>query len=522
MSHNLYLTGFMGAGKTSAGLGLARLLRRRFVDLDDLVARRLGMDIAKAFATLGEAAFRAAESAELKRVSGGQRLVVATGGGLAVDPANRQTMQGTGSVIHLDSSLEACRTRLGDEGVVGRPLWQDPAALEALYDSRRQAYADRDVAVKVDGLEPAQVVEALAAAVLGRDGFSASLGGQECPVEATCLGPEALVSLVAGRRVAVITDRNLARLHLPRYLAKLGEPLVITIKPGEGSKTLANAQRLYQALLAGRIERGDLLLALGGGVVSDLAAFVASTYKRGIDFAIVSTSLVGAVDAAIGGKTGVNLPSGKNVVGTFAQPALVVLDLLALSTLPKAQIAEGLVEAYKTGLVAAPELFSLVRDNLPALLAGDLPLLAHAASLSGRAKARVVSADYREKGLRRILNLGHTYGHALESFHRYRLSHGRAVAVGLMAAAALSAGRGLIPGELARDVAGDMARLLPRMPVWPPAEVAWEIMQNDKKNQGGRVLFVLLTGVGNPVCVEDVTPAELATALQVAREYLHG
>ncbi|MBI4800475.1 MAG: bifunctional shikimate kinase/3-dehydroquinate synthase [Desulfarculus sp.] len=522
MNQNLYLTGFMGAGKSSAGQGLARLLKRRFVDLDDLVARRLGMDIPQAFASLGEPAFRAAESAELRKVSQRQRLVVATGGGLPVDPANRRLMRGTGRVICLDSSLLGCRARLGSEGTAGRPLWQDPAALEALYASRRQAYADCHAALAVDGLDPAQVVEALAAAVLGRERFSASLGGQECPIEATCHAPQALAPLAAGRRVALITDRNLARLHLDRYLAALGQPLVIEILPGEGSKTLRQAQRLYQALLAGRIERGDLLLALGGGVVSDLAAFVASTYKRGMEFAIASTSLVGAVDAAIGGKTGVNLPAGKNVVGTFAQPALVALDLLALATLPRAQIAEGLVEAYKTGLVSSPELYELVRGNLPALLAGDLPLLARTASLSGRAKAKVVSADYREKGLRRILNLGHTYGHALESFHRYRLSHGRAVAVGLLVAAALSAGRGLIPGELAREVAGDMARLLPRMPAWPEAQVAWEIMQNDKKNQGGRVLFVLLEGVGNPVCVEDVTPAELATALQMARDYLHG
>ncbi len=522
MSDNLYLTGFMGAGKSSAGLALARLLRRRFVDLDDLVARRLGMDIPTAFAQLGEAAFRRAEAAELARVSRLERRVVATGGGLPVDPANRQLMRDTGRILCLDSSLEGCRQRLGQEGTAGRPLWRDAAALERLFDSRRQAYADRDAAVAVDGLSQRQVLEALAAAVLGGETFSVSLGGLVCPVEATTQGPQALAPLLKGRRVALITDRNLARLHLPRYLPSLADALVLTLAPGEGSKSLAKAQGLYQALLGARLERGDLVVALGGGVVSDLAGFVASTYKRGVDFAIVSTSLVGAVDAAIGGKTGVNLPQGKNVVGTFAQPAKVVLDLLALATLPRAQIAEGLAEAYKTGLVASPELFELVRGHLPAIMAGDLPLLARVASLSGRAKASVVSADYREKGLRRILNLGHTYGHALESFHRYRLSHGRAVAAGMMVAAALSAGRGLIPAELAGRVGQDMARLLGAGVAWPGADEAWKIMLNDKKNQGGRVLFVLLAGVGQPVCVEDVTPAELAAALAAAQDYRHG
>jgi 3-dehydroquinate synthase len=522
MSDNIYLTGFMGAGKSVAGLALARLLRRRFLDMDELVARRLGMDIPRAFAQLGEAAFRRAESAELKRISQRKRLVVATGGGLPVDPANREVMGYSGRVILLEASLEGCRQRLGQEGTAGRPLWQDPAALERLFASRREAYGDCDAAVPVDGRDPGQVLADLAAAVLGRDAFTASLGGVECPVEATTQGPQALKPLADGRRVALVTDRNLSRLHLERYLAVLDEPLVVTLAPGERTKTLQNAQRLYQALLTARVERGDLLVALGGGVVSDLAAFVASTYKRGMDFAIVSTSLVGAVDAAIGGKTGVNLPSGKNVVGTFAQPRQVVLDLFSLATLPRAQIAEGLVEAYKTGLVASPELFELVSGHLPELLAGDLPLLAAAASLSGRAKAQVVSADYREKGLRRILNLGHTYGHALESFHRYRLSHGRAVAAGLMVTAALSAGRGLIPHELAQGVGRDMAWLLGAGVAWLGADEAWELMLNDKKNQGGRVLFVLLEGVGQPVCVDDVSPAELGTALATAKGYGHG
>ncbi|CAO0821950.1 3-dehydroquinate synthase [Desulfarculales bacterium] len=522
MSDNIYLTGFMGAGKTSAGLALGRIFGRRFLDLDELVAHRLDMDISRVFAELGEAAFRRAEAMELKLVSRLERRVVATGGGLPVDPINRRVMRTTGRIIYLSSSLEGCRQRLSHKDMAGRPLWQDAATLEQLFASRREAYADCHAAVAVDGLEPAGVRETLAAAVLGSETFTANLGGQVCSVEATTKGPQALMPLLAGRRVALITDQNLARLHLPRYLPVLDDPLVLTLPPGEGSKSLAKAQALYQALLAARIERSDLILALGGGVVSDLAGFVASTYKRGIEFAIISTSLVGAVDAAIGGKTGVNLPQGKNVVGTFAQPAKVVLDFLALGTLPRAQIAKGLVEAYKTGLVASPELFELVRQNLPALLAGDLPLLARAASLSSRAKARVVSADYREKGLRRILNLGHTYGHALESFHRYRLSHGRAVAVGLMVAAALSAGRRLIPTELAGQVGRDMARLLGINVAWPSADQAWKIIQNDKKNQGGHVLFVLFQGVGDPLCVEDVTPAELALALQRAQEYLHG
>lgn len=519
---NIYLTGFMGAGKTTAAQGLARLLSRRWLDLDDLVAKRLGMDIPQAFSRLGEPAFRRAESAALKSVARRQGLVVATGGGLPMDPANRQAMRASGLVLHLASSLEGCRARLGEQETQGRPLWRDPQALEALFASRQEAYADCHQALAVDSLAPAQVVEALAAAVLGEQRFNANHGGVDCPILATCQAPGALAGHAQGRRVVLVTDRNLERLHLGRYLPLLDNPLVLTIAPGERSKTMAQAQRLHQALLEARLERGDMLIALGGGVVSDLSAFVASTYKRGMDFVLVSTSLVGAVDAAIGGKTGVNLPQGKNVVGTFAVPKAVILDQLALATLPRRQIAEGLVEAYKTGLVAAPELFELVRGHLPRLLAGDLPLLARVAALSGRAKAQVVSSDFREKGLRRILNLGHTYGHALESFNRYRLSHGRAVAAGMMVMAALSAGRGLLDSALAQGICQDMAGLAGPGVAWPQAGPAWQIMLNDKKNVGGRVLFVLLQDVGRPLCVEDVGVDELARALEQARSWGRG
>ena len=298
----------------------------------------------------------------------------------------------------------------------------------------------------------------------------------------------------------------------------LGDDLLITLPLGENSKSLRTAERVYKQMLAARIERGDMLLALGGGVMTDLGAFIAATYKRGIDFLLASTTLLGCVDAAVGGKAAVNLGTAKNQVGCFTQPRTVLLDLQALATLPRAQLVEGLAEAYKTGLIADPELASLCEQDMELLLGGEVLGLAEVVRRSVRAKAGVVGQDFREGGRRAILNFGHTYGHALEGWHRYRLGHGQSVAGGMLVAAAISATRGMLAQEEAEAIYRTVKPLLPADLAWAPADEAWEIMRDDKKNIKGKVRFVLLEKVGKPVVVDDVTPAELAAALARARE----
>ncbi|MFH1061198.1 MAG: bifunctional shikimate kinase/3-dehydroquinate synthase [Pseudomonadota bacterium] len=521
---NIYLTGFMGAGKTTVGRALADLLGWRFVDLDDRVVQRFGQGIAEIFASRGEPAFREAESAELHRVSRKTHLVVATGGGLPAEAANRHLLRASGRVVCLMASLETCRAHLGPKGVKGRPLWRDPQALAETYDRRREAYADCDLRLEVDGKGPDELLAELLEGLAPEQRWPLGMAGGECRIISTWQGPQALAALVGERRVAIITDRHLQALHLPRYLKALHQPpaALISLAPGEASKSLASAKRVYEELLKARIERGDLIVGLGGGVVTDLTGFVASTFKRGVAFVLAATSLVAAVDAAVGGKTAVNLPGGKNVVGTFAAPEAVLLDRLALATLPRPQIAEGLTEAYKTGLVAEPGLADLVQADLKALKAGDLLGLVEAARLSALAKSRVVGEDFQEKGLRRILNLGHTYGHALESHNRYRVSHGQAVAAGLMVAAQISQGRGLLSQRLCAEICATAAGLIGPKLTWPDAAAAWTLMANDKKNQGGRVIFVLPTGLGKTKIVDDVTPAEVAQALDALGVAAHG
>ncbi|KIX12850.1 bifunctional shikimate kinase/3-dehydroquinate synthase [Dethiosulfatarculus sandiegensis] len=512
MNKNLYLTGFMAAGKTTVGKSLARALGRKFLDMDDLVRDALGMNAQEAFARLGEEAFRESETSQLKRLSRAKGLVVATGGGLAQRAENRSLMRAGGSIVNLELNLEKCKARLSPAERDERPLWQNQAALEGLFKARQKAYLDCDLLVNAD--QPVEdIVETILTHELPEDSFTLKLADQATQIISTWQGPQALKPLLKSRKVVILTDRNLAGLHLERYTARLENPLVITLPPGERSKTLRSAEKVYKEMLNNQVERGDLLLALGGGVITDLGAFVAATYKRGMNFILASTSLLGCTDAAIGGKAAVNLDGEKNQVGLFTRPEAVILDLKALTTLPRSRRAEGITEAYKTGLVASPPLAEFAEARIKTLLKGDIPQLARLVNYSARAKALVVEKDFTESGLRKVLNLGHTVGHALEALVKPRPSHGVCVAQGIKVIARLCLKRGLIEEHQANQMIAALDQLTPAKMQWPSVQDIWRVMQHDKKNQGGKVSFVLLNAKGRPLLADDVSQGELESAI---------
>jgi len=333
------------------------------------------------------------------------------------------------------------------------------------------------------------------------------------------LGPR-IAALRPRARVAIVTDETVARLHLPaaeESLAAAGIAATrIVVAPGEGSKSFSTFQQVCEAVIAARLERGDLIVALGGGVIGDLAGFVAASVRRGLDFVQVPTTLLAQVDSSVGGKTGINSSHGKNLIGAFHQPALVIADTALLDTLPRRDFAAGYAEMAKYGLLGDAEFFAWLESNWQDVFAGAAAR-DHAIAICCRAKAAIVARDERESGERALLNLGHTFGHAFEAAAGYsdRLLHGEAVAFGIVLAFGFSARRGLVPPAAAERVARHFAAA--GLPVAardlhgprPDAERLMELIAQDKKVRRGTLTFILVRGIGAAFVAPDVDPAEV-------------
>ena len=311
-----------------------------------------------------------------------------------------------------------------------------------------------------------------------------------------------LAQLAHGRPVAVVSDTNVAPLHAYRLSAALSGAAAridVTLPAGETHKGWASLDAIFDALLSARFDRDTLVVALGGGVVGDIAGFAAAVYQRGVDFVQVPTTLLAMVDSSVGGKTAINHPLGKNMIGAFHQPRLVVADLSLLGTLPVRELSAGLAEVIKHGAIADDAYLARVERDLPRLLAGDTQALADAVARSCEIKASVVERDEREGGLRAILNFGHTFGHAIEAGEGYGAwLHGEAVGCGMVLAADLSARAGLVGPDTVQRIRDVVASA--RLPVVPPRwpfERWVDLMSVDKKAQQGTPRFVLLDGPGS-------------------------
>jgi 3-dehydroquinate synthase len=334
-------------------------------------------------------------------------------------------------------------------------------------------------------------------------------------------------TLRAGAKAAIVTDESVARLHLAAAEAVLSTAGVgstrIVVAPGEGSKSYRSFEAVCEALIAARIERGDLVVALGGGVVGDLAGFAAAATRRGLDFVQVPTTLLAQVDSSVGGKTGINSAQGKNLIGAFHQPALVVADTALLDTLPKRDFAAGYAEVVKYGLLGDAGFFSWLEANWQDVFSGSQNFAReHAIAVCCRAKADIVARDERETGDRALLNLGHTFGHALEAVAGFsdRLLHGEAVALGCVLAFDFSVRRGLISADVAARVARHIAAAdLPtkisdvKFDAMPDADRLMTLIAQDKKVKRGRLAFILVRAIGQAFVVNDVDAAEVRTFL---------
>ncbi len=449
LDRHIALVGFMGAGKTTVAREVAERLGRPGSDLDGMVEHAVGDDVASFFAKHGEAEFRRVEEAEtLAGLDAAEPDVLALGGGAILSEAVRARLRERAFTVWLDVDVDTCWARVGDGG---RPLAGDEAVFRRLYDERRPLYAEAADAVAGDV-----------------DGVVLAAGGVHVGVGAV----ERLEAVVPQESIVLVTDAHVGGIHGATVQLALGGLLTETheLPAGEEATTLEACEQLWRAL---RVPRAGVLVALGGGSLTDAAGFVAATYLRGIAWVAVPTTFVGQVDAAIGGKTAIDLPEGKNLVGAFHWPARTVIDPGLLTTLPAEQRANGMAEAVKTGLLAGELLWELPEPELIRRCAAF--------------KTAICLRDPYERGPRTALNLGHTFAHALEAGSDYRVSHGEAVALGLLAALRLSGLDTTIVEE----------QLSPR-PVAVDRERAWAALQRDKKRANGEVRLVLLDRPGSP------------------------
>jgi len=531
----IFLIGMMGAGKSTVGKALARRLGREFIDTDHEIVGRTGVPIATIFEIEGEAGFRRRESAVLAELATRPGAVIATGGGAVISRENRRLMREAGLVVYLHATLERLHERTRRDS--SRPLLASGdrrSKLGKLLEVRDPLYRETAHLILESGAPSAatladRIADALRqleanppeSNIMTPQSLKVDLGDRSYAIHVgpgLLARPSLFATHLGSRRAALVTNETVAPLYANTVESALGEAgasvVRITIPDGEAEKNWQTLDRVYGELLHARADRHTVLVALGGGVVGDLAGFAAATYQRGIPFIQVPTTLLAQVDSSVGGKTAINHSLGKNMIGAFHQPLAVIADTDTLSTLPDRELSAGLAEVVKYGAIRDLAFFTWLEESIERLRQRDPAALAWAIQRCCEIKAEVVALDEREAGPRALLNLGHTFGHAIETLEGYGTwLHGEAVSVGMVMAARLS----VKLGRLAEEDAARIERLLGRagLPVKPPSlsvEKWLDVMARDKKNDSGRITFILLGALGS-AHVERNTPAEALEAI---------
>ena len=550
---SIVLVGMMGAGKTSVGKRLAQRLGLPFVDADAEIEAGAQMTIPEIFERFGEAYFREGERRVIARLLVDGPKVVATGGGAFLNEATRQRIGQSGVSIWLKPDFEVLLRRVRKRS--NRPLLRtaDPeATLRRLLDEHSPTYALADMTIESHDGPHDSVVDAILAGLRRRVATprdqAASPDGPALREVDVALGARAykiligdglvesagehIARLAPGAQCAIVTDETVAALHLEkltRSLARAGlKTAVIVCPPGEATKSYAEFARVSDALIGAHIERRDIVVAFGGGVIGDLAGFCAACLRRGVRFVQMPTTLLSQVDSSIGGKTAINSPAGKNLIGAFHQPSLVLADTGVLDTLSPREFRAGYAEVVKVGLIGDRDFFDWLETRWREVFSGG-PARLEAIAKSCAAKARIVAADETEQGERALLNLGHTFGHAFERLARYesaRLVHGEGVAIGMACAFRFSRQLGLCSGQDAVRVESHLEAIgLPtRISEIPglttDVQAILAAMRQDKKVERGRLTFILAKGIGECFIAKDVSEGQTLGFLQ--RELARG
>lgn len=541
----------MGSGKTTVGRALAKRLNKRFFDSDHEIEARTGATIPLIFEIEGEDSFRRREQEVIRDLTAQQGIVLATGGGAILNAESRAFLKSRGTVIYLRASVNSILHRTSHDK--NRPLLQtaDPRArIEELARIREPLYCEvADIIIETGRpnvqyllhsimaqLGPATPVTAshpvtvspfnplvepnMIAQQIPTIALQVELGERSYPIsigQSLITDVELVSRHIASTRVAVVTNTTVAPLYLDQLTRTLnagGKQVVPIILPdGEEEKNWSVLMQIFDTLLEEKCDRKTTLVALGGGVIGDMTGFAAATYMRGVPFVQIPTTLLAQVDSSVGGKTGINHPLGKNMLGAFYQPQAVIADITTLDTLPARELSAGLAEVIKHGAIIDGTFFDWIEFNIASLMRREPAALAYAIQRSCEIKSDVVRQDEREGGLRAILNFGHTFAHAIESGLGYgRWLHGEAVGCGMVMAADLSHRLGYID-----DLSKNRLKALVEaagLPIVAPdlgADRWIELMQVDKKNEGGRIKFILMRPLGSPLITDVPSEPLLAT-----------
>src|SRR3984957_16247200 len=542
---SVVLVGMMGAGKTSVGKRLATKLGLPFVDADAEIEAGAQLTIPEIFERFGETYFREGERQVIARLLASGPMVLATGGGAFMNATTRENIARHGVSIWLKPGFDILLARVRKKS--NRPLLKTAnpeETLRQLLEERSPVYALADFTIESLDAAHDSVVEAILQRLHPAPGNDAGALSQarrrvEVPLGARAysilIGPGVLddagaeiARIAPGVNCAVVTDARVAPLYLDRLTASLDQAGLrstsIVCPPGEGAKSYVEFAPAADALIERRIERRDIVIALGGGVIGDLAGFCAAAVRRGLRLVQIPTTLLAQVDSSVGGKTGINSRHGKNLIGAFHQPSLVLADTTCLNSLSERDFRAGFAEVVKYGLIANRGFFEFLESNWRDVFAGG-PSRAEAIAVSCTAKARVVVADETEQGERALLNFGHTFGHALEKLTAYdpaRLVHGEAVAIGMACAFRFSRALGLCTGHAAVRVEAHLKAVglptrignIPDFKGDPESLLA--AMRQDKKVERGKLTFILAKSIGEAFVARDIDEGRVSAFL--ARE----
>lgn len=539
---NIILVGMMGAGKTTIGKALANSLGKEFVDSDHEIQERTGVKIPVIFEIEGETGFRKRESEVLVELVKKNNIVLATGGGAVLNQENRRLLEQNGIVIYLRASVNDLYRRTRHDK--NRPLLQTQnlfARLNELYVQRDALYRETAHVIIDSGKQGVRyLVQKLINKLIAINfnsikqnshqntmqtisvDFTPSTEKRSYPIHighGILKQADLILSCLPQKRVAIVSNTTIAPLYMEKLRTALDKNGVVSIPiilpDGEAHKNWTTLNLIFDALLKNHCERNTTLLALGGGVVGDLTGFAAATYLRGVPFIQIPTTLLAQVDSSVGGKTGINHPLGKNMIGAFYQPRMVLTDSATLSTLPDRELRAGLAEIIKYGLIRDPAFFDWLEQNMHRLLVRDPAILNEAIRRSCENKAEIVATDEKEKGVRALLNLGHTFGHAIENGMGYGIwLHGEAVAAGTILAAELSRRMKLISeADVSRIRKIFIQAGLPVAAPEMPPEKYLQLMTLDKKVESGKTRFILLNRIGEAVMRADIPPTVLTETI---------